>query len=370
MRTFIPISQPSLGDKELEYITNAVRSGWVSSLGTYIKEFEQQFASFCGTNYALSTCNATVALHLALCSYDIGSGDEVIVPELTFVATANAVAYTGATPVFVDIDPVTLCIDPEAIRAAITPRTKAIIPVHLYGHPADMPTIMEIAHQHHLIVIEDAAEAHGANIKGIKVGSWGDCAVFSFYGNKIITSGEGGMITTNDRQLAERASFLKDHGMDPNKRYWHTAIGYNYRMTNLQAAIGLAQLERIDTFIAKKRAIFASYQQQLQNIPHLRLNRTASWAFNVYWMICAEIDEFDAKQRDMLMQQLKGHGIDSRPYFYPISDMPMYRPASTPSAHRISQRGLCLPSYNDISDDDITYICSVLTSLLSNKKSS
>src|SRR6185369_15237220 len=227
----IPISQPSITQKEIDYVTDAVKSTWISSLGKYIDQFEAEFAKFCGTEYAIAVSNGTVAIHLALVAHRIGPGDEVIIPNLTFVATANAVLHAGAKPVFVDIDPFNLCIDPVSVERAITPRTKAIMPVHLYGHPADMKKIMEVAERHKLIVIEDAAEAHGAKAYNKTVGGWGQCATFSFYGNKNLTTGEGGMITTNDKELNARCRHLRDHAMSKEKRYWHNEIGFNYRMT-------------------------------------------------------------------------------------------------------------------------------------------
>jgi len=264
--SFIPISKPSITKKEIAYVTDAVRSGWVSSLGKYIDMFEEKFAAYCGTKYAVATSNGTTALHLVLAALGITARDEVIISDLTFVATGNAVKYTGAKVVTVDIEEETLCIKPEAIKKAITSKTKAIIPVHLYGHPANMEEINKIAKKHNLFVIEDAAEAHGAEVNGKKVGSLGHAGVFSFYGNKIITTGEGGMITTNDEELYKKMRYLRDHAMSKEKRYWHTEVGFNYRMTNLQAALGVAQLERIDELLAKKEEIFKWYQEGLKDV--------------------------------------------------------------------------------------------------------
>lgn len=361
---FIPISQPSIGEKEIEYVTDAIKSGWVSSLGKYIDEFEEKFARYCGTKYALTTSNGTTALHLALVSLGIKEGDEVIIPDLTFVATANAVNYTGAKVVMVDIERDTLCLNPIEVEKAITSKTKAIIPVHLYGHPANMEAINNIAKKYNLFVIEDAAEAHGAEIEGKKVGSLGNVAIFSFYGNKVITSGEGGMITTNDKKLYEKMKYLRDHAMSQEKRYWHTEIGYNYRMTNLQAALGVAQLERIDDILDKKREIFIWYKEGLKDISNIKLNYEASWAKNVYWMICVEFLDFTEKQRDDLMHKLKKKNIDSRPFFYPMSDMPMYVKSNTAVAHEIHKRGINLPSYFDITKEDVEYICYTLKDLV------
>lgn len=357
---FLPVSRPSITKKEIEYVTAAIASGWVSSLGEYITAFEQQFAAFCGSQYALTCNNGTTALHLALVTLGLQAGDEVIIPDLTFVATANAVKYINAVPVVVDIDAETLCIDPAAIEAAITPKTKAIIPVHLYGHPANMPAIMEVARKYNLLVIEDAAEAHGAAVNGKRVGSWGHCACFSFYGNKVITSGEGGMITTDDEAFYLRAKYLRDHAMSPTKRYWHTEVGYNYRMTNLQAALGLAQLERIEEILIKKQAIFAWYQEALAGVPNIRLNRTAAWATNVYWMIILEIDGFGEAERDAFMQRLRTFDVDSRPYFYPLSQMSEYANVNTPVTYRVYKTGVNLPSYFDMEKRDVERVCAAV----------
>src|SRR5687768_2465403 len=283
--SFIPISKPSITELEIEYVSEAVRSTWVSSLGKYIDRFEKEFAEFCECKYAISLCNGTVAIHLALIANQIGPGDEVIVPDLSFIATANAVLHAGAKPVFIDIECDSLCMDANLIENAITPNTKAIMPVHLYGHPAQMDTINQIAAKHNLIVIEDAAEAHGALFKNRKVGSWGQCSTFSFYGNKNMTTGEGGMITTNDPGLYEKCKYLRDHAMSKEKRYWHTEIGYNYRMTNVQAALGCAQLSRIESFLEKRREIFNQYSEALSGSKKVRLNRTSLDATNSYWLI-------------------------------------------------------------------------------------
>lgn len=364
---FIPVSEPSITQKEIDYVLDAVKSGWVSSLGEYITKFEQEFAKYIGVKYALTTSNGTVALHLALVALGIKQGDEVLVPDLTFVATANAVAYTGATPVFVDVDPETWCIDPEDTRKKITPKTKAIIPVHLYGHPADMDAINEIAREYGLSVIEDAAEAHGAEYKGKKVGSLGICGIFSFYGNKIITTGEGGMITTNDESLYERAKYLRDHAMSKDKRYWHTEIGYNYRMTNMQAALGLAQLERIEELIDKKRKIFNWYKELLSEMEGIKLNPEMPWAKNVYWMVCVLLGDNIRINRDTLMLKLKEKGIDTRPFFYPISEMPMYGGnAKNRVAKYLSEKGINLPSATNLSREDVKYICEAIETILRN----
>ena len=356
MNKTIPISSPTLTEVEESYLLDAFRSGFSSSLGEYIGRFEADFASFCGTNYAVAPSNGTTALHLALAAFDVKSGDEVIVPDLTFIATANSVVYTGAKPVFADIDPETLCMDPDSFESLITERTKAVMPVHMYGHPCNMGRINAIAKKHGIIVIEDAAEAHGAEFEGKKVGSLGDCGAFSFFGNKIVTTGEGGIVTTNDQALYERLKFLRDHAMSKDKRYWHTAVGFNYRMTNLQAALGTAQLTRNDQIIEKKRAIFDRYEKAFSGVKTIKLNRTAPWAKNVYWMVCMECELFDEKTRERFMANLKAAGVDSRPYFYPVSDMPAYNRANTPNVHAIYKTGINLPSFFDLDLADVDMI--------------
>lgn len=361
----IPISQPSITDREIGYVTDAIKSGWVSSLGRYIDDFETEFAKFCNTQHALVTSNGTTALHLSLVALGIGAGDEVIIPNFTFVATANAVTYTGARVITVDIQEDTLCIDPGAVEKAITAKTKAIIPVHMYGHPADMSKINLIAKKNSLFVIEDCAEAHGAEIQGKKVGVFGDVGTFSFYGNKIMTSGEGGMVTTNNTKVYQKMKFLRDHAMSKNRRYWHEELGFNYRMTNLQAALGLAQLERIDELLAKKNQIFAWYKEGFKGIQNIKLNIEKVGYKNVYWLVCLEVIGYDESQRDELINRLKMKGIDSRPFFYPMSQMPMYDHVNTPVTYKIFQRGLNLPSYFDLTKKDVDRVVECVAELIS-----
>jgi len=362
----IPISQPSITQKEIDYVTDAVKSTWISSLGKYIDKFESDFAQFCGSKYAISVSNGTVAIHLALVAHNIGPGDEVIVPNLTFVATANAVIHSGATPVLVDIDPFNFCVDPDKIQTVITSRTKAIMPVHLYGHPCDMKAIMEIAKRHNLIVIEDAAEAHGATSYGKTVGNWGDCATFSFYGNKNLTTGEGGMITTDDEKYNLRCRYLRDHAMSKEKRYWHTEVGYNYRITNIQAALGCAQLERVGELMEKRRQLYAWYSQALKNVEGLELNKTSAWATNSYWLICMRYNGWRTElERDQFMIKLKSEGIDSRPFFYPLSEMPyLNMKADTPVTYSVYGSGINLPTYFDLTEDQVKTICNSIIHIL------
>lgn len=356
----IPVAEPYIGDEELKNVIEAVKSGWISSKGKFIEEFEREFAKYCGVKYGVATANGTVALHLALKALGIGKGDEVIVPTLTFVATANAVTYCGAKPVFVDSHPEYWCIDPEKIEEKITPRTKAIIPVHLYGHPCDMDRIMEIARNYNLYVIEDAAEAHGAEYKSKKVGSFGDISCFSFYGNKMITTGEGGMCLTNNEELAERMRNLRDHAMSKNRRYWHETIGFNYRMTNLQAAVGVAQLKKLDEFIEKKRQIAKWYAEELKELEEkgqVKLHPEMNWAECVYWMYSILIEDKAKVSRNELMKKLEDMGIETRPFFIPMHLLPMYNSGERlPVAEDLAERGLNLPSSVSLKLDQIKQI--------------
>jgi len=364
MKSFIPVAAPALVGNEMNYVQNCLKTGWISSCGEYVEQFEHKFAEFCNVNHALSCCNGTAALHLALLALDIGPGDEVIVPTLTFVATANAVSYCGATPVFIDSEPQTWNLDTNQIEGLITERTKAIIVVHLYGHPADMDPIKNIAKKHSLWVIEDAAEAHGAEYKGEKVGSLGDIATFSFYGNKIITTGEGGMITTNNSELAQKMLQLKGQGMDPHHRYWFPIIGYNYRLTNIASAIGLAQLEKIEWHIARKREIAKNYVHQLKDIGNISFQPEMPWAKNVYWMSSILLDENCIVSRDQLMNILGETGIETRPVFYPMHTLPIYREKNKevryPVAEHIASKALNLPSGVSLTEKELSYICSTI----------
>lgn len=357
-RIHLPVAEPSLGDKELQYVSECVLTGWISSAGKYVTRFEEAIANFCEAKYSIATSSGTTALHLALLALDIGPDDEVIVPSLTFIATANAVTYTGAKPVFVDSEPETWNINPSKIEEAITSHTKAIIPVHLYGHPADMDPILEIASQHGLAVIEDAAEAHGARYKDRCVGSIGDIGIFSFYGNKIVTTGEGGMIVTDKSDLAEKMRILRDHGMSKKQRYWHTSIGYNYRLTNLQAAIGVAQMEKVDNILKSKRRIAQMYNDGLRDVPGICLPPEASWASSVCWLysILIENQEFGAVRSEVI-DRLQDNGIETRPLFTPVHIQPIYNTGqSLPVAEHISAVGLSLPSAIGLRDKDIHYV--------------
>lgn len=362
----IPVSEPYLGKEELDNVVKAVKSGWISSLGEFITKFEHNFANYCGMKYGIATSNGTTALHLALASLGIKAGDEVIVPSLTFIATANAVFYCNAKPVFVDSNLSNWCIDPEKIEKKITKKTKAIIPVHLYGHPCDMDPILKIAKKYNLYVIEDCAEAHGAEYKGKKIGSMGDISCFSFYGNKIMTTGEGGICLTNNKKLAEKMKLLRDVGMDLKRRYWHNVIGFNYRITNLQAAVGVAQTKKIDYFIGQKRKIAKWYNQGLENLEKkglIDLHPEESWAKCVYWMYSILIKDKGGKTRNKLIEKLKKTGIDTRPFFYPIHILPPYKNnQKLPIAEKLSKTGINLPSAVTLTEKDVKIVTRTINS--------
>ena len=367
MKQFIPVYQPNLSGNELKYVTECVTTNWISSQGKYVRKLEEEFADFCGVKHGIAVANGTVSLHLALLLADIGPGDEVIVPTLTFVAPANAVRYTGATPVFVDSCAKNWSMDPTLIEENITSRTRAIIPVHLYGHPVDMEPILRLAEKYDLYVVEDAAEAHGAEYKGRRVGSLGDIGSFSFYGNKIITTGEGGMLTTDDDQLAEKARFLRDHAMSKDKRYWHSMVGYNYRMTNLQAAVGVAQLEYINDIIHSKIQVAKWYDKNLKHSSAIVRPPQANWAKNVYWLYSILVTDDSPLNRDELIMALRERNIDARPFFYPMHQLPAHQEAkgSYPIADELSRQGLNLPSYPTLEYEQVQYICQTILELTS-----
>lgn len=355
-KVYFPVATPELSGNELKYLTDAFLSTWISSQGKYIEEFEKKFSAYCDAKYGVAVSNGTTALHLALLALGIGEGDEVIVPDLTFAATINTVLHANATPVIVDIEKISWCIDPIEIEKAITPRTKAIIPVHLYGQPCNMDAIMAIAKKHNLKVIEDAAEAHGAEYKGKKVGSIGDIGCFSFYGNKVITTGEGGMCVTNSSKLANKMKILRDHGMSKTKKYWHDVVGYNYRLTNLQAAIGLAQLERIEEIQMKRSLLEKKYKDGLKSIKLLEFQKSDfPDRKKITWLVSALVKE---GKRNLVMNQLKKINVDSRPFFYPLSSMKLYKPYvfSNKVSKNISKQGLNLPTSIFIDDQVISTI--------------
>jgi|SRR5271157_722898 len=360
------VMEPSLDGKELIYLTECIMKNWISSQGGFVTRFEKRFAEFIGMEEAFAVSNGTVALHLALTALGIGAGNEVIVPDLTFAASVNAILYTGATPVLVDVCPDTWTMDPGAVARAITPKTKAIMPVHLYGHPCHMDEIRAIAADAGCLIVEDCAESLGSEYKGAKTGSLGDAGCFSFFGNKVLTTGEGGMVVFKDREAGKRARILRDHGMSPARRYWHEYVGFNYRLTNLQAAVGVAQMERIGKLFNMRDTIFAEYDQHLKGIEGIELLPRSPWGRHVPWLYCILLSDIDHRStRDEMIAHLKSHGIQTRPLFYPIHEMPPYRHLSPPGARypvseRLSYSGISLPSGYSLTASDIRYICSAL----------
>ena len=359
----ISIAVPVLNGNERKYVDECIDTGWISANGRFIQEFEARFAEFCGTKYALACSNGTVTLHLALKALGIGPEDEVIMPTLTYIATANAVMYCGAKPVFVDSEPGTWNIDPDAIAEKITGRTKAIIPVHLYGLPCNMDAIREIAGRYGLAIIEDAAEAHGAKWRGETVGSMGTVGSFSFFGNKIITCGEGGLLTTDDEALYKKMKLLRSQGVDPNKRYWHTTVAYNYRMTNLQAAVGLAQLENAAWHLEQRRRVAGLYAKYLPPLDGLvTVQEIPEGAEHVYWMNSVLLTKAVQAERDAVMEKMEEAGVEMRPLFYPMHTMPPYedKTAHFPVAEALSARGINLPSHGLLTEEQVKYVVDML----------
>lgn len=371
MTTFdIPVAVPDLTGNEEAYVADAVRSTWISSTGAYVKRFEQEFATLCDSRFAFSVCNGTVALHLALLALDVRPGDEVLVPSLTYIATANAIRYVGAEPVFVDVDPATWCIDSNRLEDHMTPRTRGIIPVHLYGHPADMDAINHIAGVHGLWVIEDSAEAHFARYKGRKVGSLAQLSTFSFYGNKLITSGEGGAVTLNDPHTALRVRTLRGQGMDPDRRYYFPVTGYNFRLTNVACALLCAQLERRMEIWERRSQIFVRYRELLADIPGVDFQPVAEWATPTPWLFSITIDENRyGRTRDQLIANLAEQGIETRPFFIPLHLLPPFREGSRarheelPLTESLGRRGLNLPTYSALNDEKIHRVCETIAGL-------
>lgn len=364
---FLPVAAPVFAGNEKAYVNACLDSTWISSRGEFLDRFEREFADFCGVQHALTCINGTAALHLALLGLGIGPGDEVIVPTLTFVASPNAVSYCGATPVFIDIEPETWNLDISQLESKITPKTKAIMVVHLFGHPVDMDPVLEIARRHGLYVVEDAAEAIGAEYKGRRTGGLGDVATFSMYGNKIITSGEGGVITTNDPELAKRMKMLRGQGQDFERRYWFPILGYNYRLTNVQAAIALAQLEQADWHIARRRENAALYAELFRDLPQFQIQPEKPWAKNVYWINSVVLPEDFPLSRDETMAALAKQGIETRPFFYPMHTLPMYTSLAAgqafPVADTIAARGMNLPSGADLTPNEVAYVVEQLAQL-------
>lgn len=360
----IPVCEPTLSGKEKEYLLDCLESNWISSAGKYIPAFEEKFAAECHCKYGIACANGTVALHLGLAALGLEPADEVILPTFTMIATINAVTYTGATPVLIDSEPRTWNMDVNQLADKITAKTKAIIPMHTYGHPVDMDPLMELAEKHGIFVMEDAAEAHGAEYKGRRAGGLGHAGGFSFYANKIITTGEGGMITTNNAKFARLTENLRDHAFSTDRHFWHKFLGYNYRMTNMQAAVGLAQTEQMGGFVENRRRNAALYTELLKEIPGIVTPPEAGWAKNVFWMYSILVQDEFGMTRDQLRAYLARHGIETRTFFIPMHLQPIYYAAFEgqryPVAEMLCQRGFYLPSASSLTGQQITYIAGIL----------
>lgn len=369
----VPVNEPIVSAKAKKYVNDALDTGWISSAGQYIERFENQFAKFLGVKYATTVSNGTTALHIALDALGISKGDEVIIPNLTIISCPAAVIYLGAKPVLVDVEESTGNLDPNLIERAITSKTKAIMVVDLYGHPADYSKIRSIARKYNLPIIEDAAEAHGAQYKGKMAGSLGDIATFSFYANKIITTGEGGMVVTNNKHLIEKVKLKKNLSHKPGMRFYHEEIGYNYRLTNIQAALGLGHLENVDSYIEKKLEIAAFYADNLQSIDCIKLPAQENYAKSVYWMYNIELLDNCTFTRDEFMKALLEKGVDTRTYFYPLHTMPalkkfVNKKNTFPVSTKLSKRGLYIPSGLAITTSQLKYVSKVIHEVFNEQK--
>ena len=366
----IPVAEPLLDDRALAYVQEAVRSGWISSEGRYITEFERRWAEYCGVAHGVAVCNGSMALALAVQALKLPPGAEVILPSFTIISCVGAIVEAGCHPVLVDCEPDTWCLDVAQVAAKITPRTAAIMPVHIYGHVADMNPLNELAQQHGLAVVEDAAEAHGAQYHGRRAGALGTIGCFSFYANKIITTGEGGMVVTDDARLAERARSLRNLCFRRDRRFLHSELGHNYRMTNLQAAVGLAQVERVEEHLRLKRRMGALYTERLRGVPGLALPVERPGVTNVYWMYGIVLD--DDVQMDALefARRLRERGVDTRPFFLGMHEQPVFNERGLfvgeryPVTERIARRGLYLPSGLGLSEAQIETVCAAVKECL------
>jgi len=361
-------AKPSITELEIKYVNDAISNGWGEHCYDYINRFQDSFKNYLGVEHALATSSCTGALHLAFAALGIGPEDEVIAPDLTWIASVAPITYLGAKPVFVDVLPDSWCMNPDKIELAITPKTKAILVVHLYGNLVEMDAVFEVAHKHGLYVVEDAAEALGSEYKGRKAGSMADFGIFSFHGTKTITTGEGGMLTSNSQELFHKASILSDHGRDPKikKMFWMEQIGYKYKMSNLQAALGCAQLKRVDELVEKKREVFRWYTSSFRNNSGISWNLEPEHTKNSFWMPTIILDKSINVERDELMKQMIEQNIQVRPFFYPLSSLPMFRKQSENLvSYSLYNRGINLPSYFELSHDDVKYVCKQLNSILS-----
>jgi perosamine synthetase len=376
----IPVNEPVLCERELEYVTECVRTGWVSSAGRFIDEFEQNWAAYCGRRYGVAVSSGTTALQIAIGCLDLEPGDEVIMPTFTIVSCALAVLYNGGIPVLVDSDPATWCMDVAAIEKKITRRTRAIMPVHIYGHPVDMDGVVQLALKHKLSIIEDAAEVHGAEYLSDRAGgrptwrrcgSFGTASCFSFYANKLITTGEGGMLVTDDQAIADRARSLRNLCFQPQRRFVHEEAGFNFRLTNLQAALGLAQMSRIDDIVARKRRMGEAYTRSLSGLQGLQLPTEEPWARNVYWMYGVVLTGEANMDAQRFAQELRQRGVETRPFFVGMHEQPVFRRRGLflneryPVAEVLARQGLYLPSGLALTELQLTTVCGAVREVLS-----
>ncbi len=372
---FIPVNEPAIGQLELELVSQCVRSGWVSSAGSFIDEFEHKWAGYCGRRYGIAVSSGTAGLQMAVRALELRPGDEVILPTFTIISCAQAVIYTGGTPVLVDSDPETWTMDVNQLESRISSRTKAIMPVHIYGHPVDMEPVLNLAAKHDLTVIEDAAEAHGSqylmhrsscNAKWVRCGSMGTVSVFSFYANKVVTTGEGGMVLTDDPALAERLRSLRNLCFGPDRRFRHDELGYNFRLTNFQAALGVAQVERIDEIVSRKRWIGEYYSLRLKDVPLLQPAVERPWASSTFWMYGVVLHEESGMDAAAFSARLEQRGVDTRPFFLGMHEQPVFRRMGLfdnecyPVAERIARQGLYLPSGLTLTEEQLDRVCAAV----------
>jgi len=366
----IPVCEPLIEEKELKYVNECLKTGWISSSGKFIDEFEEKWADYCGMKYGIAVSNGTTALQISLGCLDLKHNDEVIIPTFTIISCALAVIYNKARPVLIDSEPQTFTIDTGQIEEKITQNTKVIMPVHIYGHPCNMDPIYKLAKKYNLIIIEDAAEAHGAEYKGKKCGGLGDISCFSFYANKIITTGEGGMLLTDDNDYAKRARSLRNLCFQKDRRFYHEELGHNFRFTNIQAAIGVAQLERIEELVEKKRWIGHTYNEKLKDIGGLILPIEKTWAKNVYWMYSVVLDESTGMDAKGFAKQLHNLGVETRPFFLGMHRQPVLKEMGLvdseyyPVSDRISEKGLYLPSGLTLTEKDINFVVNAIKNAL------
>lgn len=379
MNDFVPVNEPFVGEREIEYVLECLRTGWISSAGRFIERFEEEWAAYCGRRYGVGVSNGTVALEMAVACLELQPGDEVIMPTFTIISCAQAVTRWGGVPVLVDSDPRTWCMDVMQVEAKITPRTRAIMPVHIYGHPVEMDPLLALAERYNLAIIEDTAEAHGAEYlsqregdpgQWQRCGSFGTFSTFSFYANKIITTGEGGMVLTDDQALAERLRGFRNLHFRPERRFYHTELGNNYRLTNLQAAIGVAQIEQIETFLTHKRWMGQGYTEGLKDVAGLQLPVEEPWARHVYWMYGVVVDEQTGMDATTFAKRLGALGVQTRPFFLGMHEQPVFHKMGLfegerhPVAERIARQGLYLPSGMTLNSQQLEQVCAAVRHVL------